>query len=315
MSEQTPVGRFLNEAPISVPNLLFDDAERPDNELLEESTDFREEYYQERAFLHSNLGKPTGAQGEDDANAGILSGTVLGDSFEAFHLFTSGEQLDGVFKAFSVASSAVSLAESIAGGKYLDPFNFLGGQLMGWMLEHVEPMRKALDSLAGNPGMVEAYSKSWENIAERLKEVASAWDAEVASGTAGWTGETALAYRTRAGEYMNSIGGLAALAAVLGTLNEKMGKLVEAVRGAIVDILSALAGLLVEVTIIILATVGTGSFAAAARATFGISAASLQVSNLLRKLFSAIFDLKSLASAATQAIAAIVQIEQVSATA
>ncbi|WP_051026992.1 hypothetical protein [Nocardia higoensis] len=311
MSEQTRAGEFLNEAPINLTNLLFDDAERPDNELLDAGADYRNEYYQEDLFLHSNIGKPTGADGDTPANAGILAGTVLGDGFETYHLFKSGEQFDAIVKGFSIMSSAVDLGKSIAGGNYLDPFGWLGGQVMGWMLEHVEPLRKTLDAVAGSPDIVGAYTTSWENIATKLTEVATGWAQAVESGTQGWTGETAEAYRAAAAEQIDRIGGWSANASVLALLNEQMGKLVETVRGLIAGILTSLAELLVEVTIILLATVGTGAVAATARAMFGITSASLKVSTLLADLAKAVFDLKALAIAAAQAIATIAKIERI----
>jgi len=309
---QTQAGKFLNEAPINPANLLFDDAEAPEgNELIDAGADYRNEYYQEDLFLHSNIGKPAGPEGDEPANAGILTGTVLGDGFEVYHLFKSGEQLDAAVKGFAIATTAMDLGKSIAGGNYLDPFGWLGGQIMGWMLEHVEPMRKTLDAVAGSPGIVKAYTDSWEAIALRLAAVAGDWAKEVESGTQGWVGEAADAYRAKAAEQVDRIGGWSANASVLSLLNEQLGKLVDTVRGLISGILTALAEVLVEVTIILLATAGTGAAAATARAMFGITSASLKISTVLADLAKAVFDLKALAVAAAQAIATIAKIEQI----
>ncbi|WP_067862170.1 hypothetical protein [Nocardia shimofusensis] len=76
-------------------------------------------------------------------------------------------------------------------------------------------------------------------------------------------------------------------------------------------ILTALAEVLVEVTIILPATAGTGAVAATARAMFGITSASLKVSTGSADLAKAVFDLKALATAAAQAVATIAKIEQI----
>lgn len=316
MSEQTDtrtsVGRFLNEAPINPANLMFDDAEAPEgNELIDAGADYRNEYYQEDLFLNSDIGTPTGPDGEEPANAGILTGTVLGDGFETYHLFKSGEQLEAIVKGISIAATAMDLGKAIGSGNYLDPFGWLGGQIMSWMLEHVEPMRKTLDALAGNPDMVGAYTNSWKEIATRLTEVAAGWAQSVESGTKEWVGDAADAYRAKAAEQVDRIGGWSANATVLSLLNEQLGKLVDTVRGLISGILSALAEVLVEVTIILLASAGTGAVAATARAMFGISSASLKISTVLADLAKAVFDLKELGTAAAQAIATIAKIEQI----
>src|SRR5690606_6660334 len=195
MSEQTKPGQFLNEAPINTTNLLFDDEARPDNELIDENADYRNEYYQETNFLYSNIGKPQAADGDDPADPGILTGTLHGDVYETYQLFASGDQLAAVVKGFGVASTVTDLFEAVASGNYLDPFSWLGGQVMSWMLEHVEPMRKTLEAIAGSPDIVAAYSTSWENIATELDEVAAGWAQAVVTGTAEWIGETADAYR------------------------------------------------------------------------------------------------------------------------
>ncbi|HLS77045.1 MAG TPA: hypothetical protein VK083_09675 [Nocardia sp.] len=311
MSEQTKPGQFLNEAPINTTNLLFDDEARPDNELIDENADYRNEYYQETNFLYSNIGKPQAADGDDPADPGILTGTLHGDVYETYQLFASGDQLAAVVKGFGVASTVTDLFEAVASGNYLDPFSWLGGQVMSWMLEHVEPMRKTLEAIAGSPDIVAAYSTSWENIATELDEVAAGWAQAVVTGTAEWIGETADAYRAAAAEQIDKIGGWSANASVLAQLNEQMGKLVETVRGLIAGILASLAQVLVEITVILLATVGTGAVAATARAMFSITSATLQVSTVLSKLAKAIFDLEALAIAAAQAIATIAKIEQI----
>src|SRR5690606_29457094 len=52
-----------------------------------------------------------------------------------------------------------------------DPIGYVAGQLLSWMLEHVEPLRMVLDGLAGNPAMIKSYAASWESIATEMVAV------------------------------------------------------------------------------------------------------------------------------------------------
>ncbi|MEV0030045.1 hypothetical protein [Nocardia sp. NPDC050793] len=323
MTEQTQVGKFLDEAQINVPNMLFDDAARPEgNELLRSGVDFREEYYREGNPFLRNVGVPRGqttnAAGEtENPNAGILAGTPAGDMFEGLHkVFGDGSsKAAGALQAWGAAGSlkdAANIAADISKGITLaefDPFDYLGSMLMGWVLEHVEPMRKALDSLAGNPGMVTAYSESWSATSEKLAEVAVTWTAAVADDLARWVGAAADAYRAKADSLIADIIAEAALADLLSGVNEKMSKVVDGVRGIVTEILGNLAGILVEIAAILIATAGTASPGLIARAVFEISAATMTVSQMLVKMASALISLGALFRNLVQMVTAVVGIE------
>ncbi|MCP2275768.1 hypothetical protein [Nocardia amikacinitolerans] len=300
----------------------FDDAKAPEgNELLEEGVDHRDTYYQEDVSFLRNVGIPTGQRDGQDPNAGIFAGTPFGDFFEGGHKVVAGatgepgKSYEGamqVWASISAAQDAFAIAGDIAKGIPLakfDPFNFLGSMLMGWMLEHVEPMRKALDSLAGSKDMVDAYSASWQATSTKLAEVADGWKKEITDGTAGWVGAAAGAYRVKADAVIAQIVGQAALADLLARVNEKMAKIVEGVRGIITEVLNSLAGMLVEIAAILIASAGTASPALIARAVFGISTATMTVSQMLMKMASSLISLGALVRNLTQIVVAVVGIE------
>ncbi|TQM33402.1 hypothetical protein [Nocardia bhagyanarayanae] len=300
----------------------FDDAEAPeDNELLEKGVDHRNAYYQEDVPFLRNVGIPTGQGQGTDANAGIFAGTPIGDLFEGGHKVFAGasagpgktyEGAMQVWAGISAAQDAFEIAGDIAKGITLakfDPFDYVGSMLMGWMLEHVEPMRKALDSLAGSKDMVAAYSASWQATSKKLAEVADTWKKEITEGTAGWVGATADAYRTKADAVIAEIVGQAALADLLNKVNEKMSKIVEGVRGIITEVLNSLAGMLLEIAAILIASAGTASPALIARAVFGISTATMTVAQMLSTMASSLIGLGALVRNLAQIVAAVVGIE------
>ncbi|KAF0847293.1 WXG100 family type VII secretion target [Nocardia caishijiensis] len=328
MADQpTAVGTFLNEHSV-LPGTVdtFDDAPAPDNDLLADGTNYRDTYYQETNFLFSNVGVPRieDKDGGTEANAGILKGTLQGDTFEngygLYNAFANGgsttEKIDAITKAGSTAadwSSAVqTFGKAIKGTSALakfDPFNFIGSQLMSWMLEHVEPMRKSLDSITGNPDMVQAYSDSWKKIADHLTTTAGELAAAVDTGIGQWTGCAAEAYRARATELASTIAEKAAVAQILADCNKSMKSIVETVRGIVVEILSSLAGMLLEMTAILIASAGTASPALIARALADISLATMSVGRMLIKLAEALVSTKTLAQSAVQLVRGVAGVE------
>ncbi|MFD3702479.1 hypothetical protein ACFWUP_04980 [Nocardia sp. NPDC058658] len=326
------VGRFLNENTLPLPGSVdtFDDARAPDNDLLEVdkgAVDFRDTYYQEGNPLLNNVGRPglsTDKDGKQEAEAGILKGTLQGDTWENGHglyqaLTSDGSVLDkteAIAKAASTGrdwqEAASMFGKAIKGTSTLakfDPFNFLGTQLMSWMLEHVEPMRKSLDSISGNPDMVQAYSDAWAKIAGHLQTTAQEWATALDTGIGEWAGCAADAYRKKATELTGKIAEQAAVGEVLSQCNAGMKRVVETVRTIIVEILSSLAGMLAEATAILIMSAGTATPALIARALFEISFATAKVGTLLYELATAMMSLKSMAMNAATLIRGVTEVE------
>ncbi|MFC4128779.1 WXG100 family type VII secretion target [Nocardia rhizosphaerae] len=321
--DQTTAGRWLNENFLPVPGNVdtFDDAAAPENDLLSDGVDYRDTYYQETATVLQNVGTPD--LGAEEPDAGFFTGTLIGDVLEsgagAYHSSTGGDvmgKVDAISQAGGtardVADAASIFIQGIKGTTTLakfDPFNFLGSQLMSWMLEHVEPLRKALDSVSGNPDMVQAYTDSWQAIGEHLTATAEQLATALDSGIGEWAGSAAEAYRANATELAGKIAEQGAVAQVLSDCNTGMKSIVEAVRGVIVEILSSLAGMLAEATALLLISGGTATPALIARALFDIGLASAKVGTLLIELGTALVEVKSLASAAVQVVKGVAEVE------
>ena len=269
------IGEWLNEH-----HPGFDDEAPPeDNENIADGTDYREEYYQEDLFLHSNIG----LDGEDDGPPGYFEGTLVEDAWKVFTDLQSGTVVDATLGAMGVVTT---IADGLK-----DPFALIGSQLYSWMLEHVEPMRKTLDALAGSPDMVEAYANSWTNISEELTSIGADWQAALDADIASWSGHTATAYRTYAAGLVDQLGAAAGVAASLASMTEKASKMVDAVRTLVSTILSDLAGALLSWTVQIAASVGTAAPAVAAQAAGRIATESAKISVLVTRLLDVLKDM------------------------
>ncbi|MBF6213059.1 hypothetical protein IU433_27090 [Nocardia puris] len=180
---------------------------------------------------------------------------------------------------------------------FSDPFGFAGGQVAGWMLTHVEPLRKTLDALAGNDEMIAAYSETWGNIAEELTEMARNWDTGLKADISTWTGDAGDAYRYRAGDLVDQIGGASGAAASMGEAMELIANVVKAFRKLVQDILSSLLGALIGYTIELAVTFGAAAMHVAAAAQMRIARDGVRVSMIVADMGKALLDIKPLTEA------------------
>ncbi|MEU0505859.1 hypothetical protein [Nocardia sp. NPDC005998] len=282
----TQIGNWLNENTVG-----FNDQSKPDNRLIADGTDYRDEYFQETAFLWHDVGLK---QDAETKLPGVLSGTIAGDAWEAYANLRNG-------KTFESITGGVAVGATVADACY-DPFGFVGDQIAGWMLTHVEPYRKTLDALAGNDEMVQAYATTWANIAKELTDMSATWQQGVAADIATWTGSAGDAYRNRATDLIDQIAGAGGVAASLGETMTLVSKIVKVFRKLVQDILTSLAGALIGYTLEIACTLGTGIPHVITAAVGRMARDGFKISALLTEMAAAFKDVHTLA----QAVAAVV---------
>lgn len=112
----------------------------------------------------------------------------------------------------------------------LDPIGTLGEYAVSWLIEHIQPLRDALDWLAGDPDQISAYAQTWRNVSQSVGGVAQDFTSEVGNGTAGWTGEAADAYRAIAQSHGEHMTAASSGAGTVGSAVELIGVVVGAVR-------------------------------------------------------------------------------------
>ncbi|MEU5695090.1 hypothetical protein [Actinosynnema sp. NPDC020468] len=266
---------------------IVGDDQQSHNPLVDSGTDIRNQYSAEK-MLTSTV-----------AGVASLLNPVLLPVGVATGQFSNTEDFDGLNDG-TIVDSVQQLCEQISGGDWpsavmsgaglavdvtgavLDPMSFLSGQVVGWMLEHVEPLRALLHQLTGNPAMVEGYANTWRNIAQRMAEQAKEHAERLGAGTADWKGAASDAYRRHAVELIGRAAGGAFSAAGLAEAAAKMKDVVDTVRGGVRDILADLVGTLVSCTIEVLT--GVGAPDAVRRALLQIGKAMLKAEDLLMKL-------------------------------
>ncbi|NKY34644.1 hypothetical protein HGA13_16405 [Nocardia speluncae] len=256
----------------------FDDEAPPENALIAEGTDYEDNYFGE-SILFANMGMPA------PGAAGIAAGTIAPEAWQIVSSFQEDPSIMGAVEAFGATTD-------IVGQVAADPFGFVGGQIAGWMLEHVDPIRLAFDALLGNPGMIAAYAGTWEKIAQELTTIGADWQTAVTTDIAEWSGLAATAYRTFAVDAVDRLGAAAGAAAALQTIMTKTGEIVEAVRGLVQAILGSLAAALITWTIELAFSAGTAAPIVAGQAAAQIAGSTSRVSVLVQRLTDVLKDIE-----------------------
>lgn len=191
-----------------------------------------------------------------------------------------GSWVEGGLGALGVGLEALSLV--------VDPLGTLAQYGVSWLIEHVRPLKDALDWLAGNPPVIQSFSDTWANVAKEVNTIAGDFDNEVKTGTTGWTGVASDAYRGKAAEHSDALAGAATLADGISTGVMVMGQVVAMVRETVRDLVAELVGKLIAWALEVACSFGFATPVVSAQATVAISKAITKVSDLLRKLIKTI---------------------------
>ncbi|PKV80829.1 RHS repeat-associated protein [Nocardia fluminea] len=212
----------------------------------------------------------------------------------------------------SLVSSVTDLSDAISGGSWIevglgvvglgaeavslvvDPLGTLAGYGVGWLIEHCQPLQDALDWIAGDPAQIEAYAKTWDNVAARISEVATAQNAAVTADVADWTGLTATAYKSAASNTTNLLTAANTAATAAASAIRMAGGIVAAVRETVRDLVAQTVGRLAVWAAELVFSVGLATPLVAVQATAYIAKTVATISKLFSKLAKTMSKLKPL---------------------
>lgn len=223
----------------------------------------------------------------EDPDSLFGGGFVKGDGWEkGLTAIEAGEEIGAGIKSGDWIEAGLGVAGVAldAASATFDPIGYAAGQLTSWMLEHLEPLRKVLHGLTGEPNMVKGYAASWEHIAERMSSVSEDYLAALERDTKSWTGDAATGYRDHA-EHIASLAEATSVAATtLATSAEMASELVVGVRTMVRDMIAALVGWLVNAVIELAASLGAAAPLVIEQSLLEIARTSGRVAKVLIKL-------------------------------
>ncbi|MGW4519957.1 hypothetical protein ACWEN0_02480, partial [Amycolatopsis sp. NPDC004378] len=201
---------------------------------------------------------------------------IAESSMDAFNGIKDGDWVSG-------GLGVLSLAGEIAGAA-VDPFGYLMSSVASFLMEHVQPLKDMLDSVAGNPPVIQSYADTWGNVSKALGERKTDFDNAVKNGTTGWTGAGADAYRAFAAEHSEALSGAATVAGAISTVTMIMGQVVSFVRETVRQLIADLVGKLISWVMEEVFSLGFGTPVVVAQASAAIAKWGKKIGDLLKKL-------------------------------
>ncbi|GAA4876079.1 hypothetical protein [Saccharopolyspora cebuensis] len=168
-----------------------------------------------------------------DPNAAPESITGIG-ILESFHDVQSlNDESSWVESGLAYGGMAMEAVSMV-----VDPIGTLLSYGLSWLIEHVEPLKEALDWFAGDPDGVKAYGATWANVSQAVGQAAQQYSQAVEAHTAEWTGAAGDAYRRYAAEKGEALVGASELANTISTVVTVMGEVVSFVREFVRDLVA-----------------------------------------------------------------------------
>ncbi|GHG30004.1 MULTISPECIES: WXG100-like domain-containing protein [Amycolatopsis] len=186
-----------------------------------------------------------------------------------------GDWKDATISGSGLAMDGLTLIYDPAGA-----LGILVAAGLGWVMEHVGPLKKALDDLAGDPAVIKSYGQTWKNVAGRVRQVAHRHEADVKADLAGWTGPASRTYRGEAAQRVTAMNAAAKAADTMGDAVVQAGAMVATVRTMVRDTIATLVASLISA----LLPPGGGT----AKAVGMIAKAGQKVARLIEKLTRAL---------------------------
>ncbi|MBB4686986.1 WXG100-like domain-containing protein [Amycolatopsis jiangsuensis] len=202
---------------------------------------------------------------------------------------SSIESGDWASAALGVAGTAMDALEVIS-----DPFGAIISAGVGWLMEHVGPLKQALDALAGNPDKITSYSQTWQNVSQELSSVGQELLDQVKADLQSWQGDAADAYRQRAEDVSTLVA--AAGEASGGAANgvQTAGEVVAAVRSLVRDTIAEVVAHLVSWALQVVFTCGIGLAWVVPQVAAKVATTATKISGLVQKLVKALKTLGTL---------------------
>ncbi|MET0236483.1 MAG: hypothetical protein ABW224_17680, partial [Kibdelosporangium sp.] len=237
-------------------------------------------------------GNPLVAQAPEDPNGpgpltagngdyGWAGGIGIAESaMDTFNGIKDGNWVEGGLGVVGLAAEAASAA--------IDPFGWLMSSVASFLMEHVQPLKDMLDSIAGDPPVIQSYSETWANVAKHLDSTHTSFANSVKNGTAGWQGKAADTYRQTASEQAEGIKAAATAAGTISTVVMVFGEVVAFVRELVRDLIADLIGKLISWVLETVFSLGFGTPVVVAQAVAAIAKWATKITDLLRRLLRTI---------------------------
>lgn len=229
-----------------------------------------------------------------------LSGTMLLESLASLsEAIDSGSWLD---IALSGLSTALDTAAAV-----MDPLGQLLAAGLGWLMEHLQPLKGWLNDLTGDPGAVTGFAGTWANIATQTAAAADAYGRIVVSDLEGMSGQAVGAYARYADDVAKHLRGMSGSASAVASSLQVAATVVQVVHDVVRDALAEIVGAAISWAAEIVLTVGLGTPWVISQVATRVSSLATRVGGKVTALISSTKSLRNLIDALKGALSNLAQ--------
>lgn len=204
---------------------------------------------------------------------------LLQDAADLSHALQSGDWVEGGVAAFSTVLDTV--------GAVIDPIGTLIANGLGWVIDHIEPLRGWLQDLSGNAAEVQTFSQTWANAAGKLQQIGGDI-AHRLGDIEGMSGEAVDAYRAHGQRMADSVSSMGTWANAVSSGLELASTLVQAVYELVRDAISQVVGTAISAAITTAATAGFGAPVAVGQIVSRVASLATKVGRFLERLLTSL---------------------------
>ncbi|UIN30738.1 hypothetical protein [Microbacterium binotii] len=172
------------------------------------------------------------------------------DGYNLANGLMSGDWVGVTLSGASVVATGVDAV--------LNPISWLISLGVGWMLEHLWPLKDWLDQLTGDHRMVSSYAQTWGNVSTAVNGAANELNASIGD-LQGLQGFAMDVYRKFLATMASTLHTASAAAQGVGVAVELLSTIVKAVHDMVRDVISDVVGFIAQSLILGAATLGTAA--------------------------------------------------------
>lgn len=219
--------------------------------------------------------------------------------------------LDSVSQLSASLQSGDWLAAGLAGvgvaldtaAAVMDPLGSLIAAGLGWLMEHLEPLKGWLNDLTGDAGAVLGFAATWENIATAMNGAGDELNRVVTADLEAMSGASVVAYAAYANNLADRVraggGSASAMASALRTCST----VVQVVHDLVRDTLAQLVGSIISWATELVVTVGLATPYVVSQVTTRVSSLAVRVGRSVTDLLTSAKSLKGLLEAMKDVLA------------
>jgi len=216
--------------------------------------------------------------------AGVLeSVTDLCSSLESGSWVAVG--LSGVGAALDVAATVI------------DPLGSLIGAGLGWLMEHLEPLKGWLNDLTGDAGAVLGFAGTWQNVADAMGAAGDELSRVVRADLEAMTGASIAAYAAYADGLADRIRATGGSASAIGGALKTCAMVVQVVHDLVRDTLASLVGSIISWAAEAVFTLGLATPVIVGQVSTRVSSLATKVGRSVTDVISSAKSLKNLLEA------------------